>query len=63
MPEIKIAVAQDRLAGMGVVEAMAKYHIPNRYRVKEWAGRYKPKGAKVFGVEETSSDPCDTPVL
>ena len=27
-PEIKVAVAQDRIAGMGVVEVMAKYHIP-----------------------------------
>ena len=55
-PEVKLAVALDRLNGMGVVDVMAKYHIPNRHRVKEWVGMYKKKGAEAFGIrdEETA---------
>ena len=47
-PETKRAVAQDRIAGMGVVEVMAKYHIPNRHRVKEWVGMYLKEGEEAF---------------
>ena len=61
-PEIKVAVAQDRIAGMGVVEVMTKYHIPNRHRVKEWAGMYKLKGAQAFGLEEKQDNPWNPTV-
>lgn len=47
-PEIKMAVARDRLGGMGVVEVMAKYHIPNRHRIKEWVGMYSEAGEDAF---------------
>ncbi len=47
-PEIKIAVARDRINGMGVVEVMAKYHILNRHRVKEWVRMYLKEGEEAF---------------
>lgn len=47
-PEIKIAVARDRINGMGVVEVMAKYHILNRHSVKEWVRMYLKEGEEAF---------------
>ena len=49
-PEVKVAVARDRIDGMGVVEVMQKYHIPNRHRVKEWVGMYLEDGEAAFGL-------------
>lgn len=47
-PEIKLAAVRDRQNGLGVVEVMKKYQIPNRNRLKDWCRAYKLYGEKAL---------------
>ena len=55
-PEIKLAAVRDRQNGVGVVEVMKKYQIPNRNRLKDWCRAYKLYGKKHFNRERSVSD-------